>query len=334
MTAPPTGNEAERLQALSDYGVLDTLPEQAYDDIAGLAALICNAPIALVSLVDDRRQWFKARFGLSAPETPRELAFCAHTIQQGDLLVVPDAAADPRFASNPLVTGDPHIRFYAGVPLTTPDGFNLGTLCVLDRSPRTLTALQREALRALARQAMAQLELRRQVFALAVARAELRVLRRLVFALAVARAELRSSEQRVAEAAAGPEAPPPAGGETVLLVDDEEVVRALARQLLRGAGYTVLEADSAAAALGAAAGREGRIDLLLTDVMMPGMTGTELADRMRSASPGLRVLFISGHVESLPARGEGDGREEHLLRKPFSIEAFLRKVREALDAEP
>jgi CheY-like chemotaxis protein len=321
MTAVPTGNEAERLQALCDYGVLDTLPEQAYDDIAGLAALVCHAPIALVSLVDDRRQWFKARFGLSAPETPRELAFCAHTIQQGDLLVVPDAAADPRFASNPLVTGDPRIRFYAGAPLTTPDGHNLGTLCVLDRSPRTLTALQREALRALARQAMAQLELRRR------------------FA-ARPRAKLQADEPR--EAAGGSPAPRPAalearpraGGETVLLVDDEEVVRGLAKLLLRGAGYKVLEADCAAAALRAAAGHEGRIDLLLTDVMMPGMLGTDLAAEMRAVSPGLRVLFISGHVEYLAAGGGDDGRFEPLLRKPFSIEAFLSKVREVLDAEP
>ena len=166
-------NENARLKALQELNILDTLPEQAFDDITLLAAQITASPIALVSLVDRDRQWFKSKVGLDATETSRDLAFCAHAIlEPQELLLVPDAREDSRFASNPLVTSDPNIRFYAGEPLVTASGHALGTLCVIDRTPRQLTAGQIAALKALSRQVMAQLDLRRVVAELKQAIAE------------------------------------------------------------------------------------------------------------------------------------------------------------------
>ncbi len=161
---PP--EEPARVEALKEYQILDSEPEQAYDDLTLLAAHICDTPIALVSLVDAERQWFKSRIGLEVPETPRDQAFCAHAIAAPGTMVVPDALRDDRFRRNPLVIDHPQIRFYAGAPLRVSKGHALGTLCVIDREPRELTEQQLRALEALSRQVVAQLELRRKVFQL------------------------------------------------------------------------------------------------------------------------------------------------------------------------
>jgi anti-sigma regulatory factor (Ser/Thr protein kinase) len=165
-------DEHARLAALRNYRVLDTDPEAAFDDLALLASEICGTPIALITLVDEHRQWFKAHIGTSIRETDRGISFCAHAIEQPDLFVVPDAMNDERFRENPLVRQEPRIRFYAGAPLVTSEGHSLGTLCVIDHVPRTLTDRQRHALDVLRRQVEAQLELRRNLEELAQALAQ------------------------------------------------------------------------------------------------------------------------------------------------------------------
>lgn len=159
--APIPPNEPQRLAALREYRILDSAPEQAYDDIATLAASVCHVPIALVSLVDQSRQWFKSKVGLQQTETDRDVAFCAHAILKPEPLIVSDAQKDQRFADNELVIKTPHIRFYAGFPLFTPEGLALGTLCAMDRKPHRLGVEQTRAMLALSRQVMALLELRR-----------------------------------------------------------------------------------------------------------------------------------------------------------------------------
>jgi GAF domain-containing protein len=170
MIAPIPQDEKKRLKVLWQYDVLDTVPEEVFDDLTELAARICEAPIALISLVDEKRQWFKSKIGTTVNETSRDVSFCAYAITQSDLFIVPDATLDPRFADNPLVTSDPRIRFYAGAPLITPDGHTLGTLCVIDKVPRELRPDQKQALRILARHVVSQLELRRRSRELAAAR--------------------------------------------------------------------------------------------------------------------------------------------------------------------
>jgi GAF domain-containing protein len=170
MNAKTPQNEKRRLTVLWEYEVLDTIPEEVFDSLTELAARICEAPIALISLVDEKRQWFKSRVGTNVKETSRDVSFCAHAIQQTDLFIVPDATKDERFAQNPLVTSDPRIRFYAGAPLITPDGYALGTLCVIDKVPRELRPDQKQALTILARHVVSQLELRRRSRELAAVR--------------------------------------------------------------------------------------------------------------------------------------------------------------------
>ena len=161
--APLPANEASRLDALQLYAILDTSAEQAFDDLTLLAAQLCSTPIAFISFVSADRQWFKSRIGLTRHEIPRDESLCAYTILQPDLLIIPDTRLDEQFAASPLVTSEPHIRFYAGAPLITSGGVALGTLCIADRIPRELSYEQLNALRALSRQVVAQLDLRRSL---------------------------------------------------------------------------------------------------------------------------------------------------------------------------
>jgi PAS domain S-box-containing protein len=154
----PSSTEQDRLAALREYAVLDSLPEQGYDDITELAAFICGTPISLISFIDQDKQWFKSRRGLDVTETPRSVSFCAHTLETAETFIVEDAQADPRFKDNPLVLGDPNIRFYAGAPIVNSGGYVLGAVCVIDQQPRSLSSKQISALEALARQVVVLLE--------------------------------------------------------------------------------------------------------------------------------------------------------------------------------
>ena len=156
-------DEKARLAALHRYSILDTLPEQIYDDVTALASLICGTPMSLVTLLDADRQWFKATTGIAIKETPRSVSFCAHTIATSATLIVKDAQQDPRFRENPAVTGPPGVRFYAGAPIVEADGHVLGTVCVIDTAPRSITPIQVAALEALARHTMALMEMRHTI---------------------------------------------------------------------------------------------------------------------------------------------------------------------------
>ena len=201
MSPPVPRNEARRLKILWQYDLLDTVPEEIFDDLTEMAARICEAPIALISLIDEKRQWFKSKVGVTINETSRDISFCVYAITQENLFIVPDATLDPRFAKNPLVTSDPKIRFYAGAPLITPDGHALGTLCVIDKVPRELREDQKQALRILARHVVSQLELRRRSRELAEAKKHGEQLNN---GLKEARAELAKARRELARQRAKP----------------------------------------------------------------------------------------------------------------------------------
>ncbi|HTN93015.1 MAG TPA: EAL domain-containing protein [Gallionella sp.] len=228
MRAPLPPNEAQRLEALRGYHILDTLPEQDFDDLTFLAQQICQTPIALISLVDENRQWFKSKVGVSHSETSLEFAFCPYAILDPDkMLIVQDAQKDPRFAESPRVTGGPKIRFYAGAPLVTHDGLALGTLCVIDRVPRDLTAEQKTSLHALSRIVITQLEMRRNLDMLRLSEKQLESLNSEL----EQKVEARTADLRIAAAAFDAQ-------ESLMITDPDGVILRVNKAFTETTGYT------------------------------------------------------------------------------------------------
>lgn len=285
IVTPQTGRlhvtEQQRLHSLQRHALLDTCEENEFDRLVQEAANVCGTPIALVSLVDEHRQWFKAHYGIATRETPRELAFCAHAIlRPGDTMVVTDASTDPRFSGNPLVTGDPKIRFYAGKPLVDANGLPLGTLCVIDRVARELTDYQLLALDRLAGSVSALIQARRGASSAGIN-------------------EFASGSQNASCSDGGASdltrvVPP----KRILMVDDEAGLRAVGQIWLQSLGYEVMLAGSSAEALNLL--EVENFDVLFTDIVMPGgKDGLTLARRAQIINPQIKVLLTSGYAREV-----------------------------------
>jgi CheY-like chemotaxis protein len=292
-------NEILRLESLRSFRILETSREQVFDDIARLAALICDAPVAVIAFIDEQRVWFKAKIGLELDEIPRDGSFCAYAILQSDVLIIPDPLSDERFMSSFLVK-QIGIQFYAGIPLITDDAHALGTLAVMDRVPHLLTAEQIDSLQILDRRIMHELELRQT-------------------------REAQSPHQRLHLA---PSRKPSA---TILLVEDTDNLRNLLQRVLEGNGFSVLPAADGAEALRLCEQHGGTIDLVVSDIVMPRLNGLELEERIRAARPQTKFLFITGFGDQFPELRELIEHGTNILEKPFLPSELLRKVEDTLN---
>ncbi|HXE58947.1 MAG TPA: response regulator [Gemmatimonadales bacterium] len=293
----------ERLAAVCRTGLLDSPPEESFDRLTRSARRSLDAPVALISLIDERRQFIKSQHGLGQPwagrrELPLTHSYCQYTVTERAPLVVTDARRDPVLRASGGATELGAVA-YAGVPLITREGYAVGTFCVFGPEPREWTGHDLAQLGELADVAQGEIDLR-----------------------------LSAREPAALPLASGPA--PPAARPTVLLVEDEDLVRSLAREVLRRAGFEVIEARSPADAERLVEGGLDRIDLLLTDVVMPGMSGPELARRLARRRPGLRVLYMSGFSEEAIARHGELSPGSLLLEKPFTIAELVARVRQAL----
>jgi CheY-like chemotaxis protein len=299
--SPLPEGETSRLEDLRDLRILNTSPEQAFDDIARLAGLICDTPIAVIDFVDEQRVWFKAKIGLELDEIPRDHSFSAHAILQSDVLIVPDPLSDERFTSNFLVT-ESGIRFYAGIPLITANANSVGTLAAMDRIPHLLTTEQIDSLTILARRIVHELELRRI-------------------------REVRSPEPRLHLA---PSWRPSA---SILLVEDNDSLRNLLQRTLEGAGFPVLSASDGAEALRLCQQHDGAINLTVSDIVMPRLNGLRLAEEIRAVRPEMKFLFITGFADEFPELRELIKNGGDVLEKPFLPSELMGKVEKMLNQE-
>jgi len=298
---PLPEGEPSRLESLTDLRILDTSPEPVFDDLARLAALICDTPIAVIDFVDEQRAWLKAKIGLELDAIPRVQSFSAHAILQSDALIVPDPLSDERFTNSFLVT-EVGIRFYAGIPLVSAKGHAVGTLAAMDRIPHLLTAEQIDSLNILARRIVHELELR-------------------------GAREVGSPQQGIHLA------PSRQPSVCILLVEDNDNLRNLLQRTLEGAGFSVLAASDGTEALRLCQEHDGAIDLTVSDVVMPRLNGLQLKEQILAIRPGMRFLFITGFAEEFPELREliEDGRG--VLQKPFLPSELVAKVEQMLNRE-
>jgi CheY-like chemotaxis protein len=291
VTSPLPENEGSRLESLYSFRILGTACEQAFDDIAHLAALMCDVPVAVIAFIDEQRVWFKAKVGLELDEIPRDDSFCAHAILRSDVLIVPDPISDQRFVSSFLVQ-QMGIRFYAGIPLITVENYPIGTLAVMDRVPHLLTAEQIDSLQILARRVMGELETSRITNA----------------PLPHPRLHLVAPHRRSV---------------TILIVQNEEILRGLLQRALEGYGFSVLPAANGAEALHWSERREGTIEIVVTDIDLSDISGFELSRRIRATHPETKFLFVTGLGDQIPELRE---YAADILEKPFLPSELLRKV--------
>jgi CheY-like chemotaxis protein len=298
---PLPEREMSRLESLRDLRILDTSPEQVFDDIARLAAVVCDTPIAVIDFVDEQRVWFKAKIGLELDEIARDQSFSAHAILQSDVLIVPDPLADERFTSSFLVT-EIGIRFYVGIPLIAAKAHAVGTLAAMDRVPHLCTAEQMDSLKILARLIVHELELRPT-------------------------REVRSSKQKLHL---------PTGRKrsaSILLVEDDDNLRNLLQRKLEGAGFSVLSAADGAEALRLCGQHDGAINLTVSDIVMPQLNGLQLAEQIRAARLEMKFLFITGFADEFPELRELIKNGGDVLEKPFLPSELVGKVEKILNQE-
>jgi CheY-like chemotaxis protein len=291
VSSPQPENEGSRLESLHSFRILGTSCEQAFDDIARLAALMCDAPVAVIAFVDEQKVWFKAKIGLEVDEIPRDGSFCSHAILQSNVLIVPDPISDKRFVNSFLVE-EVGIRFYAGIPLITVDDYPVGTLAVMDRVPHLMTAEQTDSLQILARRIVGELETRGTTDD----------------QLPHPRLQLVVPHRRSV---------------TILIVEDDGVLRELLQRALEGYGFSVLRAANGAEALHWSERHEGTIEIVVTDIVLSDLNGLELSKRICAVHPETKLLFITGFGDQFPELRESGAS---ILEKPFLPSELLRKV--------
>jgi CheY-like chemotaxis protein len=291
VSSPLPENESFRLESLRSFRILGSLCEPGFDDIAHLAALMCDTPFAVIAFVDEQRVWLNAKIGLEVNEIPRDDSFCAHAILQSDVLIIPDPISDQRFMNSFLVQ-QIGVRFYAGVPLTTVDNYRIGTLAVMDRVPHLMTAEQIDSLQILVRRIVEELETRRAT-------------------------DAPSSHPMLHLVA------PHRRSVTILIVEDDSVLRELLQRALEGYGLSVLPAANGAEALRWSERHEGTIEIVVTDIVLSDLNGLELSKRIRAARPQTKLLFVTGFGDQFPELREYSA---DILEKPFLLSELVRKV--------